>query len=134
MIPASCRLRAVHHLPLLLTVLLACGKTSSDSGDPPGSEDTSSGTSDRDDDDDDGGCDELSIKVLGEDPPSVGDEWTVYMKCDDAVLTGTSVVRVDPVEMALVYDNVLTWQEAGECLLSVQVGGFKEEETVTIGE
>ena len=101
MSPASCRLRAVHRL-LLLTVLLACNKASVDSGTQADPEDTGSGTSDRDDDDDDGGCDELSIKVLGEDPPSVGDEWTVYMKCDDAVLTGTSVVRVDPVEMALV--------------------------------
>lgn len=122
------------HRLLLLSVLLACNKASVDTGTPAALEDTGSGTSDRDDDDDDGDCEELSIKVLGEDPPSVGDEWTVYMKCDDAVLTGTSVVRVDPVEMALVFDNVLTWQESGECLLSVQVGSFKEEETVTVGE
>lgn len=114
----------------VLSLMLACSEASPDSGAPAVVED--SGEPEHEEERDD--CEEISIKVIGDEPPSVGDTWTVYLNCDAAVLTGTTVVRVDPVDLATIDDNVITWDLAGEGTLRVQVGNMRVEDTVVVSD
>ena len=55
---------------------------------------------DTDTDTDDDGCEETWIHYLGEDEPRVGDEWTVWMKCDGALMMGAYIIQLDPTNFA----------------------------------
>jgi hypothetical protein len=77
---------------------------------------------------------EPELDVRGDDPPGVGDEWTVFMYCDDAMLMGAMILQFDPPEAAQVEDNVATFRQAGEALLMMQVGSRRAEKTVTVTE
>ncbi|MFN7144403.1 MAG: hypothetical protein ACK4YP_11545 [Myxococcota bacterium] len=79
-------------------------------------------------------CDALEIRVDGEDPPSVGDTWTTWLWCDDALMTGAYRVMWDPPEIATVSENRSEFIAAGEATLMVQVGSRKQWRDVTVGE
>ena len=77
-------------------------------------------------------CETLTIDVNGEDPPAVGDEWTVWLYCDQALLTGTMILQFDPPSLATVQDNVAVFLEAGAGLMRIQVGSKRAERDVTV--
>lgn len=66
------------------------------------------------------------------DPPAVGDSWTLFMWCDDMLLTGTARISVDPVDAAALDENVITFLVAGDLELTMQTGTYKTTETVTV--
>ena len=71
---------------------------------------------------DDGGCEEVEVDYDGEDPPSVGTTWTLIPRCDGALVLGAVVIRVEPPESASLDENLITFEQAGICEVSVQVG------------
>ncbi len=83
-------------------------------------------------DTEDHSCDELEIEWDGPDEPHVGDDWTVLLYCDDALVLGGLILRIEPPDMALVDENVVTWDKVGEATLSVQRGQETVEQAVTI--
>lgn len=80
------------------------------------------------------GCEELEIDFAGEDPPSVGDEWTLLPKCDGSVLIGAMVIQVEPSSAATLDETLLTWQEAGPAEIMLQAGSKKAYLDVEVGE
>lgn len=79
-------------------------------------------------------CETPDIRVDGEDPPAVGDEWNIFLWCDDTLLTGATVVRFDPPEIAELYENSATFVEAGDAMLYMQVGRYNGSRAVTVSE
>lgn len=79
-------------------------------------------------------CAEVELDVEGPQPPVVGDEWTVWLRCDGSTLIGTTVVRFDPADFGTVDANVVTFLRAGTATLRVQVGAYREETEVTVTE
>jgi hypothetical protein len=78
-------------------------------------------------------CEETWVHYVGPDSPVVGDEWTIWLKCDGAILTGPTVIRFEPdLGFALVNENVITWNKTGETTLYVQTGTEKAELDVTV--
>lgn len=112
-------------MPLIL-LLIACGVTNDDSsasatevvtyppveGDP---------------------CDAVTLQVNGADPPVVGDVWTVWLYCDDALLTGAMILQFDPPELASVQDNSAVFLTEGKGVVRMQVGSRRAEQSVTVG-
>jgi hypothetical protein len=110
-------------IPLLLA---ACAAPSSD--------DTGEPVADTEETVDHETCDTLEIRVTGDDPPQVGDAWTVWLWCDDSIELGTMRMFFDPPEIASVSTNNATFLQAGEAELTVQAGGLRQTRTVTVGE
>lgn len=81
-------------------------------------------------------CDEVWMKVDGPESPVVGDTWTVWLYCDDALMTGATVLNVDPPSAASIEEDTtnLTWLEPGEATVRLQVGSRWDEVTVDVGE
>lgn len=77
-------------------------------------------------------CDEVSIHVQGDDPPAVGDEWMVYLWCDEALMTGAMVVYLDPADFAQLEENRVTFFQEGEATLHVQVGSYRADRPVKV--
>jgi hypothetical protein len=81
-------------------------------------------------------CDVTEIRTEDEDPPHVGEGWTIFLWCDDALMTGASKVAVEPVDAATFDDStgviVVTWALAGDAVLSLQTGRFKATRDVTV--
>ena len=112
---------------IALLLALGCGPKEIDTGTAPAeTEPTHDYTSHT--------CDELIIDVNGEDPPVVGDLWTVWLYCDEALLTGTQILQFDPPELATVTDNNATFLIAGEGTMRIQVGSKRSERAVVVGE
>ena len=109
-------------------ILLACGSTQIDSGEPTDSQDdyvrpsTNSPCADED----------LVIDPLGPSNPTVGDEWTVWLRCDGTTLTGVMVMQFDPLDFASVDDNIATFLMVGTGELSIQVGSYRASMDVTV--
>ena len=78
------------------------------------------------------GCDVLEVGYDGENPPSVGESWTVWPICDGSLVFGAMVVQVDPTSCATIDEGVVTWKEAGSCELMVQSGSQRAYETVEV--
>lgn len=78
------------------------------------------------------GCDVLEVGFDGQDPPSVGDMWTVWPICDGSFVMGAMVVRVEPSEGASISDGEVTWELAGTHELMVQSGSQKSYLDVTV--
>ena len=78
------------------------------------------------------GCDGVTVYVDGRDPPQVGDVWTVLLRCDGTTITGPMVLRIDPVDLALLDENTLTFQREGEGTVRAQVGSFRATREVTV--
>jgi hypothetical protein len=81
-------------------------------------------------------CDEADLEIdpLGPSSPTVGDEWTVWLRCDGTTLTGTMVLQVDPPEFATIDTNVVTFLVAGTAEMTVQVGAYRASMDVTVTE
>ncbi len=77
-------------------------------------------------------CEELILDVNGPEAPHVGDQWTVWMRCDGATMTGTMVLRFDPPDVAEVVDNNATFVAPGDATMRFQVGSRRLEQDVTI--
>lgn len=82
---------------------------------------------------DDFECPTPELHVNGDDPPVVGDYWEVFLWCDDTLMTGTMLMRIDPPALADIEDYHLTFNEAGAGTLFVQVGSIRGERTVDVG-
>ena len=79
-------------------------------------------------------CTTLEIRIDGEDPPVVGETWTTFLVCDDALLLGAMRVLWDPADIASVNENTSTFLRAGEADLTVQTGSRRVTRAVTVGE
>jgi hypothetical protein len=79
-------------------------------------------------------CLTLELEVDGPSEPRVGDAWTLYLYCDEALLTGPMIVQATPASFATIDLNEVTFVEAGEGSLRVQVGGFRVDQAVTVAE
>ncbi|MBN2799055.1 MAG: hypothetical protein JXX28_07895 [Deltaproteobacteria bacterium] len=104
-------------MSLSLLLLLACSPETEDTGEPQVT---------------DPGCEVLEIQVDGEDPPSVGDLWTVGLHCDGAALLGATVVLVDPADTAQIDVNHVHFTREGELTLWVQVGRYRSSRQVDV--
>ena len=83
---------------------------------------------------DSSGCQAVTLDILGPEDPVVGDSWTVWLHCDEALLTGVTVLSFAPPEFATVDENVATFLYAGEATMRMQVGAYWQEQDVTVGE
>lgn len=111
---------------MLLALLLAC------TGAP--AEDTAAPVVEEEEDEREP-CTELEIRVNGEDPPSVGDTWTMLLICDGAVMTGALRVMWDPNDIATVENGTQsTFLYAGEATLTIQAGSQRASRDVTVLE
>ena len=81
-----------------------------------------------------GGCEEVTLNYDGEDEPVVGDMWTVWLKCDGALLMGPSVLSVEPVEFAQIFDKTVTFAMAGSGDIRLQTGTWSDTITITVTE
>ncbi len=77
-------------------------------------------------------CDVVEIDYDGEDEPSVGDSWTLFMRCDGAVMMGATVIQFDPMSFATIAENVITFQEVGAGTLFMQTGSYQAELDITV--
>jgi hypothetical protein len=116
---------------VLYLSMLACSG-SPDSASPEETADTSPYVAP----DTDEGCESLEIRHddADPDPPAAGDSWTVWLYCDEALMTGAMIVQFDPTDFATVDENVVTFAYAGTGTLRVQVGSYRAEEPVTVTE
>lgn len=79
-------------------------------------------------------CDIVEIDYDGPDEPEVGDAWTLFMRCDGALMLGPSVIQFDPVTFASIDENVITFLESGTGLLSMQTGAYQAELEIVVSE
>lgn len=66
------------------------------------------------------------------DPPHVGDVWTVFLWCDDTLITGTSRFALNPPDAGVVNDNEITWAVAGDVELVMRTDVYEATETITV--
>ena len=117
-------------LTLAALTLMGCGKEDTESDDDDDGADT--GAADPRPDEDTLDCDEMVLDIDGPEEPSVGDEWTLWMRCDGALMTGTMVLRFDPAEVAEVESNEAVFIAPGDALMRFQVGSRRIEQEVTV--
>lgn len=79
-------------------------------------------------------CDALELRVDGPDPPAVGDTWTVWLWCEDALLIGAMRVWFEPPDFAGIEDNQVTFFYAGDATLTVQAGQDRAQREVRVTE
>jgi hypothetical protein len=99
--------------------------------------DPAEGTDPADDpieEDDDLGCTELVADYVGPEQPRVGDSWEVWLRCDGATMVGSTIVRPDPIDMATVYDNEVTFLYPVEGSIKIQSGSFVAYLDVVVSE
>ncbi len=108
---------------MLLMLLLACTNTApSDTGEADTQEEPATGDP----------CEELEVRVTGDDPPQVGDEWTVWLWCDDALMLGATRLFFDPNDIATVSENRAAFLYEGTASMTIQVGSRRMSRDVTI--
>lgn len=78
-------------------------------------------------------CTALTLEHDGPSAPVVGDQWSVFLRCDDATLVGSSVLTVDPPEAAQLDENQVTFRRPGPCTLRLQVGSRAATLDVVVG-
>ena len=78
--------------------------------------------------------DNVPIEEMGN--PTVGESWTLIMYCDETVLMGPAVLRIDPADLATLDDSypTLTFIKAGTGEIQYQLGSRRVDTTVTIEE
>ena len=79
-------------------------------------------------------CDELTLNIIGEEPPSVGDTWAVYLYCDDAMMAGVMKLSFDPPDFAETDGQYATFLYAGTATMTLQVGSKSADQEVTVVE
>lgn len=77
-------------------------------------------------------CDEFELDIIGPAEPTVGDTWTLWLRCDGATLAGTMVLRFEPSDFADIDSNNATFRTAGDALMRFQVGSRRVERDVTV--
>lgn len=86
-------------------------------------------------DTDDETCTDYHVEVNGPEQPVVGDEWEVWLWCEDVLQVGASVVGSDPPDfVAIRGPNTIEFLYAGTGKLRIQVGNYRHYEPVTVGE
>ena len=85
------------------------------------------------------GCAETYIVADGPEIPQVGLSWNLVMRCiydDDteSTLGGPMIVSAQPHEAVRVQDNRVTFLEAGEVTLRMQVGAYRERMDIVVLE
>ncbi len=114
------RLTSGWHLSLVCIAAWACG--GADTGGETATTKDSGGLPAPDAPAEDEGCESLTLGHDGPDTPVVGDQWAVFLRCDEATLVGASVLTVDPVDAAEIDENVVIFREPGPCTVRLQVG------------
>lgn len=107
--------------------------TAGDSADTADTADTSADSADTEDSSE-MGCSDWAIDALGPKEPVVGDEWTIWLSCDDARVVGPIVISWDPGDFVELEDNVATFLYAGDAMLYVSTGRVDLEMAVTVTE
>lgn len=66
--------------------------------------------------------------------PTVGDSWTLIMYCDETILMGPAVLRIEPADLATLADDTptMTFIKAGQGEIQYQIGSRKVDTPVTI--
>ena len=128
------------HLLLFVSLLTACrpkaeynwdtSQTGTDTGD---TADTAADSSDTEDSSE-MGCSDWEIDALGPKQPVVGDDWTIWLSCDDARVVGPIVITWDPADFVELDENVATFLYAGDAMLYVSTGRVDLEKAVTVTE
>lgn len=80
------------------------------------------------------GCETVELRYDGPDAPIVGDQWTLLLWCDDALLTGSAVIRWTPDELGTVDEALFTFGAAVSGTLTMKVGTHQASRDVTVGE
>lgn len=80
-------------------------------------------------------CQELEIEYDGTSQPHVGDQWTLQLMCDGALMLNT-IIRFDPTDFASVPPgtSVATFLYAGDGTIQMQAGTTREYLDVTVWE
>ena len=115
----------MRHLICVVLLLIGCSKDVEETG----VEDTDP----VEDTDEPKGCGEVTLDLRGPEAPIVGDEWTVLMRCDEAVLTGPMVIRFTPPDFANVDGNTVIFTTAGTGSMRVQVGAYRVDQDLVVG-
>ena len=76
-------------------------------------------------------CGEYGIRYDGPDEPHVGDQWEVWMTCDDHD-TGVMLLFIYPGELGTWDGRVITFLQAGSGKLRLQTGVHRATMDVTI--
>ena len=95
-------------------------------------QDTDSGDSSDSGDSGNALCNKLSIDALGPKAPVVGDQWVIWVNCDDARLLGPMVIAFDPTDFVSMDQNTATFLYAGSAVLSVTAAGSTMTDDVTV--
>lgn len=117
-------MRRVSLAGLACLIIVGCGGSGKDSGDDGGDgsmpwDSTGDGGEEEDEWEP---CEKTWIDWVGPDAPALGDEWTVWLQCDGAILTGPTVIRFDPLDFATVDENTITFVQQGEGWMRLQTG------------
>ncbi len=122
------RRRLAHGLlSMLMVVGAGCGEKSSEA-------DTAVDTGDERPESSGETCGVVELRPDGPPAPVVGDHWNLLLYCDDALLTGASTFRSDPADTVTFDEYVATFLVAGEVTITMQVGRYRDDVTVTVGE
>ncbi len=86
-----------------------------------------------------GDCNEITTKVNGSPiesvgNPTIGDQWTVRMFCDGALLTGANRLFFNPPNVAIVSDDATDAEfvRAGSTTMSMQSGSIIDEHELVV--
>lgn len=80
------------------------------------------------------GCDTVELRYDGPDAPVVGDQWTLLLWCDEALLTGSAVIRWTPDELGTVDEALFTFGAPVSGSITMKVGTHQASRDVTVGE
>lgn len=78
-------------------------------------------------------CVDVYMKIQGPEAPVVGDQWTVWLWCDDKLLVGACVLLFDPPDFADTAENVATFTTEGTAEMKMQCGSYRDVMEVTVG-
>jgi hypothetical protein len=119
---------------MMLALLLACANGPIRLGG--GGEDTSVAVQDTSPPEDDenvgASCETLEIFHDGPDAPSVGDSWQLVLKCDGATLTGAVRFFFEPADFVTWEGQRVTFEYAGDAVLTAQAGTRRTTLDVTV--
>lgn len=63
----------------------------------------------------------------------MGDSWTLLLWCDDILLLGAARISFDPLDFASKSeDGVVTFAQAGDGTVTMQVGNKRQSRDVTV--
>jgi hypothetical protein len=119
---------------MLLACLLACstGSIAFETGGDTSASDTSPDEDTQDEENVGASCEELEILHDGADVPSVGDTWQLVLKCDGVPLTGAVRFFFEPADFVIWDGHRVTFEYAGDAVLTGQAGTRRTTLDVTV--